>query len=141
MQTSGHRSGLSLHHHKDQFWCKLREDQSPDQVGYSSILNKQNTSNRCALEVLNAEQAQRDEADLDSLDRTLERLIAINPDDVEVLQEHTILISGSEDERFNRNIRRLEALGIDFQLPDKNIPNIAERWESDEILEKMLKMA
>ncbi len=70
---------------------------------------------------------QRDEADLDSLDRTLERLIAINPDDVEVLKEQTILISGSEDERFNRNIRRLEALGIDFQLPDKNIPNIAER--------------
>jgi tetratricopeptide (TPR) repeat protein len=72
---------------------------------------------------------QRDEADLDSLDRTLERLIVINPDDVGVLKEQAILLSGGEDERLNRNITRLNALGVDFQLSeaDNEISNIIDR--------------
>ena len=72
---------------------------------------------------------QRDEADLDSLDRTLERLIAIDPDDINALKEQAILLSGSEDERLNRNIRRLDALGVEFQLTegDKDISNIIDR--------------
>ena len=72
---------------------------------------------------------QRDEADLDSLDRTLERLIAINPDDIDVLKEQAILLSGSDDERLSRNIRRLNALGIDLQLSeaDKEISSIIDR--------------
>ncbi len=72
---------------------------------------------------------QRDEADLDSLDRTLERLIAINPDDVDVLKEQAILLSGSEDERLNRNIKRLNALGVNFQISeaDNEISNIIDR--------------
>ena len=72
---------------------------------------------------------QRDEADFDSLDRTLERLVAINPDDIDVLKEQAILLSGSEDERLDRNIRRLNALGIDFQLSveDKEISSIIDR--------------
>ncbi len=59
---------------------------------------------------------QRDEGDLDTLDRTLERLLAIDPDDIEVLKEQTILLFGSEDIRLNRNTRRLEALGEDFEI-------------------------
>ena len=59
---------------------------------------------------------QRDEGDLDTLDRTLERLLAIDPDDIEVLKEQAILLSGSEDIRLNRNTRRLEALGEDFEM-------------------------
>ena len=59
---------------------------------------------------------QRDEGDLDTLDRTLERLLAIDPDDIEVLKEQAILLSGSEDVRLNRNVRRLEALGEDFEI-------------------------
>jgi tetratricopeptide (TPR) repeat protein len=59
---------------------------------------------------------QRDEGDFDTLDRTLERLLAINPDDVEALKEQAILLSGSEDIRYNRNTRRLEALGEDFEI-------------------------
>ncbi len=72
---------------------------------------------------------QRDEADFDALDRTLERLIVINPDDINVLKEQLILLSGSEDERLNRNLRRLNALGVDFQLTDANreLPNIIDR--------------
>ena len=72
---------------------------------------------------------QRDEADFDSLDRTLERLVAINPDDIDVLKEQAILLSGSEDERLDRNIRRLNALGIDFQLSaeDNEISSIIDR--------------
>ena len=59
---------------------------------------------------------QRDEGDLDTLDRTLERLLAIDPDDIEVLKEQAILLFGSEDIRLNRNTRRLEALGEDFEI-------------------------
>tara|TARA_B110000003_G_scaffold158451_1_gene158743 strand:- start:208 stop:2508 length:2301 start_codon:yes stop_codon:yes gene_type:complete len=72
---------------------------------------------------------QRDEGDFDTLDRTLERLLAIDPDDIEVLKEQVILLSGSDDVRFNRNSRRLEALGIDFTISDNqtNLNNIAGR--------------
>lgn len=59
---------------------------------------------------------QRDEGDLDTLDRTLERLLAIDPDEIEVLKEQAILLFGSEDIRLNRNTRRLEALGEDFEI-------------------------
>jgi predicted TIM-barrel fold metal-dependent hydrolase len=39
------------------------------------------------------------------------------------------LLSGSEDERLNRNIKRLNALGVDFQLSeaDNEISNIIDR--------------
>ena len=72
---------------------------------------------------------QRDEGDLDTLDRTLERLLAINPDDIDVLKEQAILLSGSGDIRFNRNSRRLDALGIDFAISENqiNLNNIADR--------------
>ena len=72
---------------------------------------------------------QRDEGDFDTLDRTLERLLAIDPDDIEVLKEQVILLSGSDDLRFNRNTRRLEALGVDFTISDNqtNLDNIAGR--------------
>ena len=72
---------------------------------------------------------QRDEADFDTLDRTLERLLAIDPDDIEVLKEQVILLSGSDDVRFNRNNRRLEALGVDFTISENqtNLNNIAGR--------------
>lgn len=72
---------------------------------------------------------QRDEGDFDTLDRTLERLLAINPDDIEVLKEQVILLSGSDDVRFNRNTRRLEALGVDFTISENqtNLNNIAGR--------------
>ena len=72
---------------------------------------------------------QRDEGDFDTLDRTLERLLAIDPDDIEVLKEQVILLSGSDDLRFNRNTRRLEALGVDFTISDNqtNLNNIAGR--------------
>ena len=72
---------------------------------------------------------QRDEGDFDTLDRTLERLLAINPDDIEILKEQAILLSGSEDIRLNRNIRRLEALGDDFKISENqtNLNNIAGR--------------
>ena len=72
---------------------------------------------------------QRDEGDFDTLDRTLERLLAIDPDDIEVLKEQVILLSGSDDIRFNRNSRRLEALGVDFTISENqtNLNNIAGR--------------
>ena len=71
---------------------------------------------------------QRDEADFDALDRTLERLIAINPDNIDVLKEQLILLSGSGDERLNRNTRRLDALGVDFENSEESeIQNIINR--------------
>jgi len=73
---------------------------------------------------------QRQSGELDSLDRTLERLLAIVPDDVEILQEQTILLEGKEDERTERNTKRLEALGV-----------ISEQLEEDLELSEIAKRA
>ena len=51
---------------------------------------------------------QRKSGDLDSLDRTLERLLAIVPDDINLLNEQLVLLDGTEDERYGRNTKRLE---------------------------------
>jgi len=55
---------------------------------------------------------QRGNGDFDSLDRTLERLLAIVPDDIAVLNEQSILLDSTDDERLIRNRKRLEALGV-----------------------------
>ena len=55
---------------------------------------------------------QRKSGDLDSLDRTLERLLAIVPDDIDLLNEQLVLLDGTEDERYVRNAKRLEGLGV-----------------------------
>lgn len=72
---------------------------------------------------------QREEGDVESLDRSLERLLAIDPDDVEVLKEQTLLLSGTDVERVVRNRRRLEALGIDSNptLEENTIADLASR--------------
>ena len=58
----------------------------------------------------------------------MERLIAINPDNIDVLKEQLILLSGSGDERLNRNTRRLDALGVDFENSEESeIQNIINR--------------
>ena len=54
---------------------------------------------------------QRGNGDLDSLDRTLERLLAIVPDDIDALNEQSILLDSTDDERVSRNRKRLDALG------------------------------
>ena len=45
------------------------------------------------------------------------------------MKEQVILLSGSDDVRFNRNTRRLEALGVDFTISENqtNLNNIAGR--------------
>jgi len=68
---------------------------------------------------------QREQGDVESLDRSLERLLAINPDDSEVLQEQSLLLSGTDTERATRNQRRLEALGIETN-PSQNQVVIAD---------------
>ena len=72
---------------------------------------------------------QRKSGNLDSLDRTLERLLAIVPDDVDVLNEQLVLLDGTEDERYLRNSRRLEGLGAPTPLPviDGDLSQIAQR--------------
>ena len=64
---------------------------------------------------------QREEGDVEALDRSLERLLAIDPDDVEVLQEQTLLLSGTDIDRVVRNRRRLEALGIDNAATEQEV--------------------
>ena len=54
---------------------------------------------------------QRGNGDLDSLDQTLERLLAIVPDDIGALNEQLVLLDSTDDERIIRNRKRLEALG------------------------------
>jgi tetratricopeptide (TPR) repeat protein len=72
---------------------------------------------------------QREQGDVDALDRTLERLLAIEPDDVEVLKEQAVILLGTSDTRQNRNLRRLEGLGEEFEVEGNlsEITDIAER--------------
>ena len=72
---------------------------------------------------------QREEGDVEALDRSLERLLAINPDDIEVLKEQTLLLSGTDVERVVRNRRRLEALGVEINptTEENTIADLANR--------------
>ena len=72
---------------------------------------------------------QREEGDVEALDRSLERLLAIDPDDAEVLEEQTLLLSGTDIERVVRNRRRLEALGIESvaSVEEASIADLAGR--------------
>ena len=81
----------------------------------------------------------RQSGDLISLDRTLERLLAIVPDDVEALQEQLVLLEGRDDERIERNGKRLEALGIGFDPSEKEmeVSGITKRAREYEVGEKL----
>ena len=72
---------------------------------------------------------QRKSGDLDSLDRTLERLLAIVPDDIDLLNEQLVLLDSNEDERYIRNARRLEGLGAPTSLSNMvdDLSQIAQR--------------
>ena len=72
---------------------------------------------------------QRKSGDLDSLDRTLERLLAIVPDDIDLLNEQLVLLDGTEDERYVRNAKRLEGLGASTSLSaiDGDLSQISQR--------------
>ena len=54
---------------------------------------------------------QRESGELETLDRTLERLLATSPDDIQALAEQAAILFGSDDERYDRNKTRLIALG------------------------------
>ena len=71
----------------------------------------------------------REDGEMEALDRNLERLLAIDPDDVAVLKEQALLLYGSDEERVTRNHRRLEALGIEFDisLASTELSDIVER--------------
>ena len=64
---------------------------------------------------------QRQRGDLEPLDRTLERLLAIVPDDVPTLNEQTILLDGKDSERTMRNRKRLEGLGVDITISEEEV--------------------
>ena len=72
---------------------------------------------------------QRKNGDLESLDRTLERLLVIVPDDIEVLNEQSVLLDSTDDERFSRNRKRLDALGVISIVPEEEgeLSQIAQR--------------
>ena len=72
---------------------------------------------------------QRESGDLESLDMTLERLLAIVPDDIDLLKEQLVLLDDGEDDRFFRNTKRLEALGTPSSLSgvEEDLSQIAKR--------------
>tara|TARA_B100000575_G_scaffold57141_1_gene43017 strand:- start:2519 stop:4816 length:2298 start_codon:yes stop_codon:yes gene_type:complete len=72
---------------------------------------------------------QRKRGDLESLDRSLERLLAVAPDDISILREQAILLQDSEDERAIRNRKRLDALGADSleSEAENQLSQIAQR--------------
>tara|TARA_B110000014_G_C20116850_1_gene590115 strand:+ start:486 stop:2780 length:2295 start_codon:yes stop_codon:yes gene_type:complete len=78
---------------------------------------------------------QRESGDLDTLDRTLERLLATDPDDVEALAEQASILVGSDDERYQRNKTRLIALGepLDETESSARLSEIATRAKESRI--------
>jgi tetratricopeptide (TPR) repeat protein len=77
---------------------------------------------------------QRGSGDLDSLDRTLERLLAIVPDDIDALNEQSILLDNTDDERVSRNRKRLDALGAAIKTSEQEgeLSLIAKRARDSE---------
>ena len=77
---------------------------------------------------------QRGGGDLDSLDRTLERLLAIVPDDIDALNEQSILLENTDDERVSRNRKRLDALGAETETSEEEgeLSLIAKRARDSE---------
>ncbi len=75
---------------------------------------------------------QRKSGDLDSLDRTLERILAISPDDVSVLHEQSLLLKGTDQSRVSRNHKRLEGLGEDSigTQEESELNDLTERAKS-----------
>ena len=71
----------------------------------------------------------RQKGDLEALDRSLERLLSITPDDVGILKEQALLLEGSDPSRVIRNRKRLEALGNDppFSEEALELTDIAKR--------------
>tara|TARA_B100001250_G_scaffold21240_1_gene17975 strand:+ start:10514 stop:12781 length:2268 start_codon:yes stop_codon:yes gene_type:complete len=69
---------------------------------------------------------QRQKGDLESLDITLERLLTINPDDMQVLQEQILLVMDSDPDRVSRNKKRLEGLGVGTEFDSTNKTELSE---------------
>ncbi len=101
-----------------------RYDWAEDCFQRANDLNPEDESSLRALSSI-----QRENGDLEALDRTLERLLAITPDDVSVLDEQTLLLDGREDDRISRNRKRLDALGISSEASQEQseLSQIAQR--------------
>ena len=71
----------------------------------------------------------REKGELESLDRCLERLLAIVPDDSAILREQILLLEGADPSRVGRNRKRLEALGFDYRTSEveSELSEIAQR--------------
>ena len=100
ISASEHRRAGELFHSVERF------DWAADCFQRANDLDPEDES---ALRSLSA--IQRESGDFESLDRTLERLLAIVPDDIAVLNEQSVLLDATDDERLIRNRTRLEGLG------------------------------
>ena len=58
--------------------------------------------------------------------RLQKRLLTINPDDIQVLQEQILLVIDSDPERVFRNKKRLESLGIETEFDSQNKTELSE---------------
>ena len=78
---------------------------------------------------------QRESGDLDTLDRTLERLLITSPDDLEALAEQAAILVGSDDDRYDRNKTRLIALGQPLEETESSakLSEIAQRAKESRI--------
>ena len=78
---------------------------------------------------------QRESGDLDTLDRTLERLLITSPDDFEALAEQAAILVGSDDDRYDRNKTRLIALGQPLEETESSakLSEIAQRAKESRI--------
>ncbi len=100
ISASEHRRAGELFHSVERF------DWAADCFQRANDLDPEDESALRSLSTI-----QRESGDFESLDRTLERLLAIVPDDIAVLNEQSVLLDATDDERLIRNRKRLEGLG------------------------------
>ena len=87
--------------------------------------------------LLSLAEIQRKNGDIEALDRTIERLLAINPDNIGLLREQIILLDGKDASRINRNSVRLEALG-ENPAPSSTASELSEIARRAKIAERGL---
>ena len=100
---------LSANEHRrlgELFYAINRTDWAADCFIRANDLNPEDEKTLFSLAEI-----QRKNGEIEALDRTIERLLAINPDNISLLREQIILLEGKDSQRMNRNSIRLDALG------------------------------
>ncbi len=112
------------------FHASTRTSRAADCYRMANLMDPEDSSSLRSLARI-----QRESGELEPLDRTLERLLATDPDDVEALAEQASILVGTDDDRYIRNKTRLIALGqpLDETEDSARLSEIALRAKESRI--------